>query len=114
AVVDTVELNKVIAEVETAKALIELPSPYTGVIAELHAAAGDAVDVGAPLVTFELDTPTDGEDADAPPPNLVGYGAKAEHSGRPARRHSRSASLASPAPAPAPATMSRGERKPSS
>jgi 2-oxoisovalerate dehydrogenase E2 component (dihydrolipoyl transacylase) len=114
AVGDTVELNQVIAEVETAKALVELPSPFAGVIAELHAAAGDTVDVGAPLVTFELDSPADegSEDADAPPPNLVGYGAKAEHSGRPARRRGRAA-VAPPVP-PAPAASRTGDRTPSS
>jgi 2-oxoisovalerate dehydrogenase E2 component (dihydrolipoyl transacylase) len=112
AVGDTVELNQVIAEVETAKALVELPSPFAGVIAQLHAAAGDTVDVGAPLVTFELDSPAgeSPEEADAPPPNLVGYGAKAEHSGRPARRRGR----AGAAPTPSSPTPRGGDRKPSS
>ena len=41
AVGDTVELNQIIAEVETAKAIVELPSPYAGVVAALHAEAGD-------------------------------------------------------------------------
>ena len=119
AVGDRVELNQVIAEVETAKALVELPSPYSGVIAELHAAAGDTVDVGAPLVTFELDAPAEeSEDADAPPPNLVGYGARDEHTGR--RRRARvaaspaPASAQAPAPASEPPAATRPERKPSS
>ncbi|WP_157002550.1 dihydrolipoamide acetyltransferase family protein [Agromyces laixinhei] len=51
---DRVELNQIIADVETAKAVVELPSPYTGVITALHAAEGETVDVGAPL--FSCDT----------------------------------------------------------
>jgi pyruvate dehydrogenase E2 component (dihydrolipoamide acetyltransferase) len=49
-----VELNQPIAEIETAKAVIEMPSPYAGRIVRLHAAAGDTVAVGAPLVTFDV------------------------------------------------------------
>jgi len=111
---DAVELNQIIAEVETAKALVELPSPYTGVVATLHARAGETVNVGDPLVTFAV-TPEGsplqaveaGEtiDEDAPEPNLVGYGARPEHSGRPVRRARRSQPEA---PAP---RLERGERR---
>ena len=38
---DTVALNQTIAEVETAKAIVEIPSPYAGTVQGLHAAAGD-------------------------------------------------------------------------
>jgi 2-oxoisovalerate dehydrogenase E2 component (dihydrolipoyl transacylase) len=51
---DEVELNQPIVEVETAKATVEIPSPFAGVIATLHAGAGDAVAVGARLVTFQV------------------------------------------------------------
>ncbi|MFC9559189.1 dihydrolipoamide acetyltransferase family protein [Agromyces sp. NPDC056965] len=54
AVGDRVELNQIIADVETAKAVVELPSPYAGVITALHAAEGETIDVGAPL--FSCDT----------------------------------------------------------
>lgn len=47
---DTVELNQVIAEVETAKAQVALPSPYAGAVLELLAEPGDTVLVGAPLI----------------------------------------------------------------
>ncbi|MFF2552400.1 dihydrolipoamide acetyltransferase family protein [Nocardia sp. NPDC058058] len=47
---DTVELNQVIAEVETAKAQVALPSPYAGTVLELLANPGDTVLVGAPLI----------------------------------------------------------------
>lgn len=50
---DRVALNQPIVEVETAKATVEIPSPFAGVIATLHADAGESVAVGAPLVSFE-------------------------------------------------------------
>lgn len=59
---DTVTLNQVIAEVETAKALVEIPSPYAGVVARLHAEEGQIVEVGEPLVTFELEASDGGTD----------------------------------------------------
>jgi pyruvate dehydrogenase E2 component (dihydrolipoamide acetyltransferase) len=59
AVGDTVEVNQPIVEIETAKSLVELPSPYDGVIAELLVAEGETVDVGAPIVRFEVE----GDDA---------------------------------------------------
>lgn len=106
AVGDTVTLNQVIAEVETAKAVVELPSPFAGVIKELHEQPGTIVEVGKPIVSFEVpddggaapsvDEPTAAAPAaadagNAPAtgkrePNLVGYGAVVESSGRPTRR----------------------------
>lgn len=84
---DAVELNQIIAEVETAKALVELPSPYAGVVAELHARAGQTVNVGDPLVTFAVAAlPVSAGEDDIPEPNLVGYGARPEYAGRPVRR----------------------------
>ncbi|MFC8531560.1 dihydrolipoamide acetyltransferase family protein [Nocardia sp. NPDC057227] len=50
AVGDEVELNQVIAEVETAKAVVALPSPFAGVVAELLAQPGETVPVGSPLI----------------------------------------------------------------
>src|SRR3954466_9149881 len=50
---DEVKLNQPIVEVETAKAAVEVPSPYAGVVHEIHHAAGETVDVGAPLITFD-------------------------------------------------------------
>jgi pyruvate dehydrogenase E2 component (dihydrolipoamide acetyltransferase) len=49
---DTVELNQPLVEVETAKATVEIPSPFAGVVASLHGAIGATILVGAPLVTF--------------------------------------------------------------
>ncbi|WP_295845669.1 dihydrolipoamide acetyltransferase family protein [uncultured Microbacterium sp.] len=62
---DTVTLNQTIAEVETAKAIVEIPSPYAGTVQGLHAAAGDVVEVGSPLVSFDLG----GTDAGTPAPS---------------------------------------------
>jgi len=51
---EEVELNQAIAEIETAKAVLEMPAPFAGRIAHLHAETGATVRVGAPLVTFEV------------------------------------------------------------
>jgi 2-oxoisovalerate dehydrogenase E2 component (dihydrolipoyl transacylase) len=103
---DTVSLNQVIAEVETAKAVVELPSPFAGVITALHEQPGTVVEVGKPIVSFEVPddagaspavaSPAEGE-APKRQPNLVGYGAVVESSGRPARRQR---NLAAPAVEP--------------
>lgn len=115
AVGDTVALNQIIAEVETAKAVVELPSPFAGVVAALHEQPGTVVEVGKPIVSFEVEGddggPAGGSDsaggagADAPAkrePNLVGYGAVLENSGRPARRARSFAAPAVSVAAPAP------------
>lgn len=107
---DTVTLNQTIAEVETAKAVVELPSPYAGTVKTLHAAAGDVVEVGSVLISYDLggaDEPApDAPVAEAPAqvvaevpaaveepeaeekaqPNLVGYGAAPRGGARPQRR----------------------------
>jgi 2-oxoisovalerate dehydrogenase E2 component (dihydrolipoyl transacylase) len=92
---DRIELNQVIAEVETAKAVVDLPSPFAGIVARLMVDAGVTVAVGDPIISVELgDAASSGQDGDGAaepsetaPPNLVGYGAAAEStSGRKARR----------------------------
>lgn len=112
AVGDAVKVNDVLAEVETAKAVVELSSPFDGTIAELHGESGTVVQVGAPIVSFDLagegpgDGPEDQPDAgsgalpDGRVPTLVGYGAAAEGAGRPARR-TRVGRPATPHPVPA-------------
>ena len=57
---DRVAVDQVIAEVETAKAVVEVPVPYAGVVAALHAAAGSTVSVGQPLLTVEAEEPAAG------------------------------------------------------
>src|SRR6478735_12539255 len=53
AVGDTVEVNDTIAEVETVKAAVELPSPYAGVVTALHADEGETVPVGTPIISID-------------------------------------------------------------
>ncbi|GAA4915474.1 pyruvate dehydrogenase E2 component (dihydrolipoamide acetyltransferase) [Stackebrandtia albiflava] len=88
---DTVELNQPIVEVETAKALTEIPSPYAGEVKTLHHEEGTTVDVGQPLITIDTD-PGGASGGDEPPAEtgaligeetadgrtavLVGYGPK--------------------------------------
>jgi pyruvate dehydrogenase E2 component (dihydrolipoamide acetyltransferase) len=55
---DPIKTDDLLVSVETAKAVVEVPSPYTGVVARLHAKAGDIVATGAPLVDF-IDTGAD-------------------------------------------------------
>src|SRR5579859_6783692 len=48
---DTVEVDQVVVEVETAKAAVEVPVPYAGTVLALHCEAGSVLDVGAPLIS---------------------------------------------------------------
>lgn len=75
AVGDVVVVNQPLVEVETAKAAVELPSPYAGAVVALHAAEGELLPVGGPLVTIEVEVeaPSDGP-AEGSGPVLVGYG----------------------------------------
>lgn len=50
---DSVAVDQPIAEVETAKSLVEVPSPFAGTVHQLHGAPGDTMDVGKPLVSVE-------------------------------------------------------------
>lgn len=50
---DTVVVDQPVAEVETAKSLVEVPSPFAGRVAQLHGAAGQSVDVGRPLISVD-------------------------------------------------------------
>jgi len=94
---DTVKVNQVIVEIETAKSLVELPCPFEGVIAELMANEGDTVEVGKPLISATVadgavgatvteaavsasahqivaDVAASSAAAEERTPNLVGYG----------------------------------------
>jgi 2-oxoisovalerate dehydrogenase E2 component (dihydrolipoyl transacylase) len=119
---DQVELNQALVEVNTAKALVEIPSPFAGKVTKLHGAEGDVVKVGAPLVTFEVaeGAPTTGEAAAAATAGqearevredggakreavLVGYGVDQE----PGKRRRRK--LRPPGPRQAPAAAAEAE-----
>ena len=51
---DTVTVNQIIVDIETAKAVVELPSPYAGVVAALLVTEGQTVDVGTPIIAVEV------------------------------------------------------------
>ena len=87
---DEVAVNQVVCEIETAKSLVELPSPFEGVVRELLVSEGDTVQVGTPIISVEGEgsgpspdtgvTDAVGDAASsvtretAEPKNLVGYG----------------------------------------
>ncbi len=53
AVGDEVKVNQTLVEIETAKAAVELPSPFAGVVRELLVEQGSTVDVGTPIISIE-------------------------------------------------------------
>jgi len=70
---DTVAVDQDVVEVETAKAVVEIPVPFAGRVAKLHASPGDLLAVGAPLITVSDDrtaSVADGESGAV----LIGYG----------------------------------------
>ena len=115
---DHVTVDQVIAEVETAKAVVELPVPYAGVVTALHAEPGSTVSVGQPLITVTADDPATGfrepgvvvpgqaaaadgvaDGGEASGSVLVGYGTTATAARR-RRGRRRAAGGAPPASAP--------------
>jgi 2-oxoisovalerate dehydrogenase E2 component (dihydrolipoyl transacylase) len=80
---DAVAVNDVLVEIETAKSLVELPSPYAGTVGELLAGEGSTVEVGAPIITIgstDAAPPAPAQPTTVPEPTdpggsvLVGYG----------------------------------------
>lgn len=97
---DTVGVDQPVAEVETAKAVVEVPSPYAGTVLSRHGAEGETLRVGEPLVSVGDAT---GDAGDAGSGNvLVGYGTTGGHEG--ARRRRRAVKRASATATPATAT----------
>ncbi|GAA3430527.1 dihydrolipoamide acetyltransferase family protein [Kutzneria kofuensis] len=101
---DTVTVNQIIVEIETAKAAVELPCPFAGVVTELLVEPGKTVDVGTPIIVIDTDpngeaAPTNGAVEPERVPNLVGYGVKAVTAKRRAR-------VGAPAAVPASAAVS--------
>ncbi|WP_256842663.1 dihydrolipoamide acetyltransferase family protein [Ornithinimicrobium cryptoxanthini] len=104
---DHVTIDQEVVTVETAKAAVEVPCPYAGVVTSLHTAAGEELAVGAPLITIAA--LADGEayrteeraGSTSPERPLVGYGAS-EAPRRARRRRAAAAEVAAPAPESAP------------
>ena len=128
---DQVEVNQIIVEIETAKAVVELPSPWDGTVARLLVEEGQTVDVGTPIIAVEVagaGSAVAGKNdsaersvvpapaTTAPPPAgeapperqavLVGYGVKAASTARRARKPAApAAAAAKPAVAAKPAAV---------
>lgn len=103
AVGDTIQVDQPIAEVETAKSVVEVPSPFAGTVAVLHGAEGELLLVGAPFVEVgDQDAAPEAPDAAGSPGVeaeayreeeragsgnvLIGYGTKEAHTGGRKRR----------------------------
>jgi len=54
---DTIKINDIICEIETAKSLVELPSPYAGTVSKLMVAEGETVSVGTPIIAVTSGAP---------------------------------------------------------
>ena len=125
AVGDVVVLNQPLVDIETAKATVELPSPYAGTVVTLHGNVGDVLEVHKPLITFEVggsgtsapaaSAPAEpSEPAPAKEPSdkqegsvgegreavLIGYGV-ANEDAIVTRKHRRQSGSPTPAPVPA-------------
>ena len=101
---DTVAVDQPMVEVETAKALVEVPSPYAGTVLTLHGAEGETMDVGSPLITIgaagesgEGSAPAAGTEALAVPPAT---GAAAAEAARPGALSYREEEMAGVQPKP--------------
>jgi len=122
---DTVTLNQVLVEIETAKSLVELPSPFEGTVTALLVEEGQTVEVGTPIITVSSsgDAPAPAAPAapvveavadtaatiapeEKPGAVLVGYGSSG-HGGSRRRRGGSPAAAAvvNPAPAARPASV---------
>ncbi|MGN6250727.1 MAG: dihydrolipoamide acetyltransferase family protein [Marmoricola sp.] len=65
---DEVKVNDVVVEIETAKSLVELPSPYAGTVTAIHVPEGETVEVGTPIISIG-----DPAEASAPPAAPSGH-----------------------------------------
>ncbi|WBL19432.1 dihydrolipoamide acetyltransferase family protein [Citricoccus sp. NR2] len=128
---DEIGVNDIIVEIETAKSVVELPSPTAGRVQQLLVEAGQTVTVGTPIIEFRTDGGADepapesaaqtASDSEAQPgpesesessgATLVGYGTRASTSRRARRRAQRGADAP---PAPAPVTETTAEAAPES
>ncbi len=63
---DTVVVDQPIIEVESAKSIVELPCPFAGVVHTLHAAVGDTVHSGQPIITVQVEDASEGQESSGP------------------------------------------------
>lgn len=78
---DTVTINQVIVDIETAKAVVELPSPYAGTVSALLVDEGQTVDVGIPIIAIDVPGDAGPEGAPAGPGAAPGQPAAAGEPG---------------------------------
>jgi pyruvate dehydrogenase E2 component (dihydrolipoamide acetyltransferase) len=91
---DIIKVDQIVAEVETDKAVAEVPSPYAGKVIKVHAKAGQNVKIGSPLITVE-----EGATASSPAPAATPTPAKAEApTSKPATAPEKVAEKTAPAP----------------
>lgn len=76
---DTIVTDQAIAEVETAKSVVELPSPFAGVVTALHGEPGETIDVGAPVLEVADDSALPSAEASAPALAPDAHAGAAEH-----------------------------------
>ncbi|SDY44855.1 pyruvate dehydrogenase E2 component (dihydrolipoamide acetyltransferase) [Modestobacter sp. DSM 44400] len=136
AVGDTVTVNQPLCEVETAKAAVELPSPFAGTVTELLYEVGTTVDVGAPIITIDIggeggvsaagDAPSTGQPAAEPVGTgligeqnangrtsvLVGYGPRNTEATRRPRRSGAAVAARATAPVLPEADYGSGSQRP--
>ena len=132
---DTIKVNDIIVEIETAKSLVELPSPYAGVVETLLVDEGATVPVGEPIIAVRTadaaapadasasesstdmvpEPPSDGEAEGERQAVLVGYGPRTTAAKRRARKTTPATPAADPTPAApsAPSEVDLGESRPS-
>jgi 2-oxoisovalerate dehydrogenase E2 component (dihydrolipoyl transacylase) len=106
---DQVTVNQIIVEIETAKAVVELPSPYAGTVADLLVPEGATADVGTPIISVHVgpgspaapapaapapvETSTPSETADLVPPPPIQHASEPGIIGSPAPKAERQAVL---------------------
>jgi len=81
---DSVAVNDILCEIETAKSLVELPSPFAGTVTELLVPTGVTVDVGTPIISVSDTVTGDPTPADAPVPPAPAAAAPAPAPAQPA------------------------------
>ncbi|PPF32897.1 MULTISPECIES: dihydrolipoamide acetyltransferase family protein [unclassified Rathayibacter] len=119
---DEVAVNQVLVEIETAKSLVELPSPFSGTVVDVLVDEGQTVDVGTAIITVQAGAGSIGSEVPAIPAHpaqaaappapsttepgegsgaaLVGYGTAGGHVQTRRRRPGATASAAAPAARP--------------
>lgn len=99
---DVVKVNDVLVDIETAKSIVELPSPFAGEVTELLVSEGDTVTVGTPIIGIgttaaQPDSAPEAKTAEEAAPErqamLVGYGPSSAAPTRRRRAHARSESV---------------------